>query len=280
MAFETRLVTSAVGTFTSTYTLTTSDEDIPGAVAGDPLMLTLSGTVAQVVAGDMNLDGTQDAADLAYYVLALEDGNAYNATVGIDPLLPGDLDADGDLDKDDARLAANTFSVVNDATTNRKQNFIDLDLALDILDDGLVNGTDENFFETLLATPKAYEPGDARGDLASAGLDGAVEGADGLINADDIDFLFEVLAALEADEFSVAEAALASLAVDANGDNVFDEIDGLLALDLVSLEQPQVFDAEAWYRSLHLAAVPEPVAGVWLAALVLVLRRRQRGAGC
>ncbi len=51
--------------------------------------------------GDMNLDGTIDTADVAPFVLALTDREAYIDQYGIDPRLVGDINGDGVFDTGD-----------------------------------------------------------------------------------------------------------------------------------------------------------------------------------
>ncbi|MEX0885957.1 MAG: CAP domain-containing protein [Phycisphaeraceae bacterium] len=53
---------------------------------------------ATYLAGDMNLDGVVDAIDVAPFVRALTDPAAYEADLGIDPVLVGDINTDGVLD--------------------------------------------------------------------------------------------------------------------------------------------------------------------------------------
>ncbi|MEX0886219.1 MAG: trypsin-like serine protease [Phycisphaeraceae bacterium] len=48
--------------------------------------------------GDMNLDGVTDAIDVAAFVLALTDPEAYIAQTGIDPIFMGDINYDGVFD--------------------------------------------------------------------------------------------------------------------------------------------------------------------------------------
>lgn len=78
--FTAMLSTLAVGSFSATYTLNFSDEDIAGAL-NSQLLLTLTGTV--LLAGDYNRDGIVDSAD--YLVWRKTDGTnttAYNGADG------------------------------------------------------------------------------------------------------------------------------------------------------------------------------------------------------
>src|SRR5262249_1395108 len=70
-AFVASLNTSAVGQFSSQYTINTSDENIPGATALSDLTVTVTGQVA--LGGDANLDNTVNALD--FNTLATSYGN-------------------------------------------------------------------------------------------------------------------------------------------------------------------------------------------------------------
>ena len=52
-------------------------------------------------AGPRNLDGVVDTADVAPFVQALTNPQAYEAEYGIDPVLVGDINQDGDFDTAD-----------------------------------------------------------------------------------------------------------------------------------------------------------------------------------
>jgi len=264
------LLPSIAGEYTAGYSFLTSDEDIDGATSGNTLVLIVKVQVVDVLKGDMNLDGTVDAADLPFYVLSLQDLANYESVVGVDPLLPGDLDGDLDLDQEDVRIAARQFVAVDGSVVDRKQNFIDIDQALDVLDDGLLNGSDNNFFGTVLATPKMYEAGDSRGDYAGLG---PLEGADGRIDAADIDWIMAVLATMEAEGVDAAAKLLGEGLIGGDGDSQLLKPDLLLALDLVSLNRGQTFDPQAWARSLGL--VPEPATCFVMILSVLGIARRR-----
>ncbi len=51
--------------------------------------------------GDMNADGARDTGDVAAFVLALTDPDAFEAQYGFDPALAGDVNGDGVLDTGD-----------------------------------------------------------------------------------------------------------------------------------------------------------------------------------
>jgi endonuclease I len=77
--FTTAMSTAAVGSFSATYTLMFSDEDLPGAI-NKSLTLTLLGQV--ILAGDYNRDGMVDSAD--YLVWRKSYGQAATAYDGAD----------------------------------------------------------------------------------------------------------------------------------------------------------------------------------------------------
>jgi hypothetical protein len=70
VSFAAMLDTSALGSFMTTYTLATSDEDLPGATALDLLTLQLTARVA--IGGDATLDNVVNLAD--FNVLAANFG--------------------------------------------------------------------------------------------------------------------------------------------------------------------------------------------------------------
>jgi hypothetical protein len=108
---------------------------------------------------------------------------------------------------------------------------------------------DNNFFNTALATPKAYAAGDSRGDVAAPGLTPgsnaptargfAPVGSDGLVNAADIDYVFSQFVkpfnVLPANWFitgnaanwgtDLSEATLSDLSADMTGDLIIDQAD-------------------------------------------------------
>jgi hypothetical protein len=60
-SFNALLNTATFGSFSATYTLNLSDQDLPGATSTAPLTLTLIGRIA--MAGDANVDGRVNALD-------------------------------------------------------------------------------------------------------------------------------------------------------------------------------------------------------------------------
>lgn len=74
---------SALGSFSATYTLTSSDEDLAGATAGANLVLTLTGNVIpSCTMGDLNLDTLVNGADVQGFLNCLSNINAANCTCG------------------------------------------------------------------------------------------------------------------------------------------------------------------------------------------------------
>ena len=73
--FEASIDTSTAGTYSADYTLSVSDENIPGALAGTPLILTLTGIVLDPCDGcDVNCDGMRTTDDIAAFVALVVDG--------------------------------------------------------------------------------------------------------------------------------------------------------------------------------------------------------------
>ncbi|MBA4107628.1 MAG: hypothetical protein C0485_17985 [Pirellula sp.] len=100
--FTASLNTSSLGVFSATYTLSFSDENLPGAAALGAMTLTLSGMVADagVENGDFNGDEIVDGADF----LAWQRGVGGEAS-----LANGDANADGVVDADDLAIWTEQF---------------------------------------------------------------------------------------------------------------------------------------------------------------------------
>lgn len=100
--FTAALNTSAAGTFSATYTLNFSDENLPGAASVGAMTLTLSGVVADVGMenGDFNGDEVVDGADF----LAWQRGVG-----GMASLANGDANADGAVDAADLAIWSEQF---------------------------------------------------------------------------------------------------------------------------------------------------------------------------
>jgi hypothetical protein len=100
--FTASLNTSAAGTFSATYTLNFSDENLPGATPLGAMTLTLSGMVtdAGVENGDFNGDDIVDGADF----LAWQRGFGGEAS-----LAAGDANHDGVIDGADLEIWSNQY---------------------------------------------------------------------------------------------------------------------------------------------------------------------------
>lgn len=105
--FTASLDTSAAGTFSATYTLNFSDENLPGATSLGSMTLTLSGVVtdAGVANGDFNDDEIVDGVDL----LTWQRGFGGEAS-----LANGDANADNVVDANDLAIWAMQFGNAND----------------------------------------------------------------------------------------------------------------------------------------------------------------------
>jgi hypothetical protein len=91
--------TDSLGSFSATYTLNLSDEDLPGAAATAPMTLTLTGSIA--MAGDANVDGTVNALD--FNTLATHFGQSSQTWDG------ADFNADGVVNTVDFTALAQNF---------------------------------------------------------------------------------------------------------------------------------------------------------------------------
>jgi endonuclease I len=87
--FTTQIMPTSVGSFSATYTLRFSDEDIPGAENNKDITLSLTGTV--VLAGDFNREGAVDTSD--YLVWRKTNGSNATAFSGADADGSGVVDA-------------------------------------------------------------------------------------------------------------------------------------------------------------------------------------------
>ena len=133
--------------------------------------------------------------------------------------LIGDFDGNGDFDADDVRYFADGLAIsTTSGKLDRKAGFIAVDTAWATLPGG-----DVNFFNTVLATPKAYAAGDARGDVAGrTPWPGAQpHGWDGVVNCADIDYVYSNFGTWS----SLAEAARIDLSCDMNGDLTVNQAD-------------------------------------------------------
>lgn len=183
------------------------------------------------IAYDFNNDGARNISDTAAMIAAWRDRNGGPAVV--DPNLCieliGDGNGDGNFDKKDVRYFADGLAMVAGAdgvstpVLNRKAGFTQVDAAFG-----------GNFFNTTLATPKAYANGDSRADVSRAGHLTARGwepiGADGAVNDLDIDYVYKQflnanIADGVADWSDLDEAAFFDLSADMDGDLDVDQCD-------------------------------------------------------
>jgi len=80
LAFTASFDTAAVGVWSATWTIATSDENIPGATAGANLVLTLMGTIVPSCShlGDLNQDSFVNGADVQGFINCLLNVNPAN----------------------------------------------------------------------------------------------------------------------------------------------------------------------------------------------------------
>lgn len=197
---------------------------------------------------DFNADGARSTADIPKLMAAVKvctDGiddneNTYvdasytagavgNQTVDVIVLwVIGDLDGDGNFDAADVRYFADGCALVS-GSLNRKTGFTNVDTNW-----AAISAGDTNYFNTTLATPKAYAAGDARGDVAGNTIvtkGASPVGWDGIVDADDIDYVCEQLTLGDlnsdgtADWTDLDEAVNFDLSADMNGDLVVNAAD-------------------------------------------------------
>lgn len=89
--------TSSPGSYSATYSISVSDENIPGETAGNPLTLTLIGSVIGCNAADANCDAVVDLMDVDAFVSAL---------LGDPPCSPCAANLNNDAGVDGADIAA------------------------------------------------------------------------------------------------------------------------------------------------------------------------------
>ncbi|MEM6333107.1 MAG: hypothetical protein AAF823_07185 [Planctomycetota bacterium] len=251
---------------------------------------------------DPNLDGTVDARDLDLLTTAIKAPADYTELTGLSADV-GDLNNDGQVDDDDARLAAQTWTRADTGIIDRVRNYRQLDRAYQELTDG----ASRNFFGVVNGSGATYEWGDAAGDIASptgAGRDGFVDDhdldflftqygenteydltADGTIDERDIDFLVTyILEVGRADINLDGDIDVSDLAIlaanfgttgggwavgDLNGDGEIGTGDlAILAANFVIPEAP----------AANAALVPEPATGAIALALASLAGRRARRA--
>jgi endonuclease/exonuclease/phosphatase family metal-dependent hydrolase len=120
-AFSASLDTTGTGSFSTTYTLATSDQDLPGATTLAPLTVSLSARVA--IAGDATLDDAVNLLD--FNVLANNFGTASGATWTL-----GDFNRDAAVDLLDFNLLAANFGLSASASGPTPQDWSNLAAAV------------------------------------------------------------------------------------------------------------------------------------------------------
>jgi hypothetical protein len=177
------------------------------------------------LAGDFNNDGARDWNDAVELVAAWEDRNGPGAPTfawqaGTDACIEllGDFNNDGSFTTQDVRYWADGLAL--DPMTlelDRNEGFTRVDNA------SAARGATVNFFGTSIATGKAYEAGDSRGDVAgnlpTRGFDPV--GWDGVIDGQDIDYVY----ANFGDWSDIQQSVFIDLSADMNGDLIIDQDD-------------------------------------------------------
>lgn len=208
------------------------------------------------ISGDFNYDGKRDMRDIAKMVQAVKNPRAFEAVINhggrrggqagdyVIPEIIGDFDGDGNFAAADIRYFADGLAIdANTGKLNRSIGFAKVDQA------DKATGGNGNYFNTVLATGRVYEPnsGWSKADIAGSTqiTPGAnPTGSDGIINAKDIDYIYKVLRnSLRADALGITlaadsnvlsyvrnwnnldDAAWMDLSCDMNGDMVVDSED-------------------------------------------------------
>ncbi|MEM7627694.1 MAG: hypothetical protein AAF333_19020, partial [Planctomycetota bacterium] len=251
-----------------------SDGASANYVTNGGAVVAYGGTIAtgsrNAIAGDFEFDGVRDVNDIDNMVAAFEAADAGNrGSLGdSDAVLEilGDFNADGNFDIDDVRYGAD--GLFNRDRTgdllDRKQNFIDVDNA----------STSGNLFGTALATGKAYEAGDARGDVAGSGTlsaGWAPQGFDGTVDGADIDYIFDqfvnnpFVTDGAADWANLDEAVGFDLSADMTGDLIVNDadIDELIESILGTTFGDINLDGNVTQADLDLATANQGSAGGW-----------------
>jgi len=175
------------------------------------------------IAGDGNGDGLRNTSDIRDLLLAWQDRQnrntagvsttPWNAPNGTGPITGAsgtdacievlfDFNNDGSY----ARTWSGTAWVANFSDVRYFADGLAIDAVTGSLDRELgfgvvdtqwlsITGSDGNFFNTTLATPKSYAAGDARGDVigstGNVARGWAPVGADGAVNGFDIDYVYD-----------------------------------------------------------------------------------------
>ncbi len=160
------------------------------------------------VTGDFNRDGLRNVDDVEKMMVAYAapldfeqdlgpaPGDAGEQTGGNYPIvhIMADFNSDGNFTAKDVRYFADGLALDPAYPNGTYGPVLNRKLAFQRVDTfwALQPGGDGNFFDTTLATPKAYAAGDSEGDVAgNPTVPGAdPRGADGVVNAADIDYVY------------------------------------------------------------------------------------------
>src|SRR5262249_4576948 len=136
--------------------------------------------VRNAIAGDFNNDGVRDVTDVTELMSAV--GNTetwamahHSGTTGTAlgtaavPEILGDFNGDGNFDSNDVRYFADGLAIATSGPhagkLDRKAGFVAVDTAWTVGSAGHPAG---NYFNTTIATGKAYAAGASRGDVAGS----------------------------------------------------------------------------------------------------------------
>jgi hypothetical protein len=147
--FNASLNTASLGSFSTAYTIASSDESLPGAAAGAPLTINLQARVA--LGGDANLDNVVDTLD--FNALA----GHFGQTAAI--WQSGDFNRDGVVDTLDFNSLAANFGGTNKVWSQADFNY---DGKVDTLD---FNNLAANFGKTVQFSGEAPGGGGGAGAL-------------------------------------------------------------------------------------------------------------------
>ena len=261
---------------------------------GGPAWNAPSGTGADQSSGGI---AGAPGADAIIEILGDFDGDGNFGRRWSNPTVPS---ASFAADFTDVRYFADGLALpASGGSLNRKTAFIRVDSEWQTLSNsstlasfftgGSNPAGDNNFFNTALATPKAYAAGDARGDVAAPGLTpGSTApttrgftpiGADGTINAADIDYVFSQFVKpfnVAASNWfitgdaanwgtNLAEAVHTDLSADMTGDLIIDQADiNELVVTILGTQIGDVnLDGSVTQADLDLANANLNTAGGW-----------------
>jgi len=197
------------------------------------------------VTGDFNRDGLRNINDIAKMMEAAADPMNFEQNIGPaagDPgdqtggnyvivHIMGDFNGDGNFDAKDVRYFADGLALDPAFPNGKYGPVLNRRLGFQLVDQSwaLQPGGDNNYFDTILATPKTYAPGDSAGDVAgnptAPGAD--PRGSDGIVDAKDIDYVYAQFrnarfgcTNLAADWFNLDQAVFFDLSADMTGPEI------------------------------------------------------------